>query len=141
MVHFFFWANAACVSYVDDFVYLPVFRAQKGGGKFDVRVGANADQFISKNFEWTPTFESVAHRSVALAARLSDCTVSWVIGDPSVQVLGLSCDGAPPAKKRKLWRKFSFSCDRYEYRHGPDELICDIQPSGFSINTETPFSV
>ena len=141
MVHFFFWANAACVSNVDDFVYLPVFRAQKGGGKFDVRVGANADQFISKNFEWTPTFESVAHRSVALAARLSDCTVSWVIGDPSVQVLGLSCDGAPPAKKPKLWSKFSLSCDRYEYRHGPDELICDIQPSGFSINTETPFSV
>jgi hypothetical protein len=40
-------------------------------------------------------------------------------------VLGLSCDGAPPAKKPKLRRKFSFSCDRYEYRHGPDELICD----------------
>ena len=26
-------ANAACVSYVDDFAYLPVLRAQEGGGK------------------------------------------------------------------------------------------------------------
>ena len=118
-------ANAACVSYVDDFAYLPVLRAQQSSGEFDVRVGANVAQTIRKNFEWNPTFESVAHRSAALAARLGGCTVSWVIGDPSVQVLGLSCDGAPPAKKPKLWRKFSFSCDRYEYRHGPDELICD----------------
>jgi hypothetical protein len=31
-------ANAACVSYVDDFAYLPVLRAQQGGGEFDVRV-------------------------------------------------------------------------------------------------------
>ena len=32
-------ANAACVSYVDDFAYVPVFRAQEGSGEFDVRVG------------------------------------------------------------------------------------------------------
>ena len=64
-------ANAACVSYVDDFAYLPVLRAQQGGGEFDVRVGANVAQTIRKNFEWNPTFESVAHRSTALAARLS----------------------------------------------------------------------
>ena len=67
-------ANAACVSYVDDFAYLPVLRAQQGGGEFDVRVGANVAQTIRKNFEWNPTFESVAHRSAALAARLSGCT-------------------------------------------------------------------
>ena len=62
-------ANAACVSYVDDFAYLPVLRAQQGGGEFDVRVGANVAQTIRKNFEWNPIFESVAQRSVALAAR------------------------------------------------------------------------
>ena len=81
----FMFVNVACVSYVDDFAYLPVLRAQEGGGEFDVRLGANAAQTIRKNFEWNPTFETVAHRSAALAARLSGCTVNWVIGDPSVQ--------------------------------------------------------
>ena len=69
---------------------------------------ANAAQTIRKNFEWNPTFEWVAHRSVVLAARLSGCRVSWGIGDPSVQVLGLSCDGAPPAKSQNSGVSFRF---------------------------------
>ena len=117
--------NPACVFYGNDFTYLPVFRAQEGGGEFDVRVGANVAQKIRRNFEWNPSFETVARRSVALTAWLSGCKVGWVIGDPSVQVLGLSCGGAPPAKKPNLWRRAAFSCDRYEYRHGQDELICN----------------
>ena len=117
--------NPACVFYGNDFTYLPVFRAQEGGSEFDVRVGANVAQTIRRNFEWNPSFETVARRSAALTARLSGCKVGWVIGDPWVQVLGLSCGGAPPAKKPNLWRRAAFSCDRYEYRHGQDELICN----------------
>ena len=84
----FMVANAAYVSYVDNFAYLPVLRAQQGGGEFDVRVGANVAQTIRKNFEWNPIFESVAQRSVALAARLSGCTVSWVIATLRCRCLG-----------------------------------------------------
>ena len=115
---------SACDRSGHNFGYLPVLQGREGGAEFDLRIGTNVAKTIRNNFEWNPSFEDVARRVAALTARLSGCEVRWVIGDPSVQILGLSCDGAPPAKKPNLkWRRV-FSCDRYKYHHDPDELIC-----------------
>jgi hypothetical protein len=68
-----------------------------------------------------PSFQDVAHQSAVLTERLSKCEVRWITGDASVQTLGFACDGAPTPR-----RKIMFTCDSYEYRNGPDALVCQF---------------
>ena len=52
----FMFVNVACVSYVDDFAYLPVLRAQEGGGEFDVRLGGKGCPDYTQEFRMESDF-------------------------------------------------------------------------------------
>ena len=102
---------SACDRSSHDFGYLPVLQGREGGAEFDLRISTNVAKTIRNNFEWNPSSEAVDRRAAALTGRLIGCEVRRVIGDPSVQILELSRDGEPPAKKPNLkWRRV-LSCD------------------------------
>lgn len=83
------------------FAHLPATTVREGGSTFDIRVNGQIAEAIRTNFETLPRYDAVAARSKRAVERATGCKVAWVIGDPSVQRMGLACHGraAPPAPR------------------------------------------
>ena len=80
------------------------------GSRFTLRFRGDLVETVRTSPEWLPRFEDVARRAARAAeAERPGCRTAWVEGDPSMQLLGLSCDGAKAPARPK--RRGMLVCD------------------------------
>lgn len=92
------------------------------GSRFTMRRQGNVIEAIRTNPEMLPRFQPVARRAGIAAQIETGCKADWVVGDPSMMWIGLSCNGgkAPPKpSKRRV-----FYCDLYDVSAGGGTLEC-----------------
>ncbi|CUH74849.1 hypothetical protein [Tropicibacter naphthalenivorans] len=81
------------------------------GSRFTLRRQGDVVEAIRTNPEMMPRFQPVA-RKAGIAAQLeTGCIAKWVVGDPSMMTIGLSCDGRKAPRKPRKSRVFY--CDLY----------------------------
>lgn len=97
----YFLALGACNTGGLGFTQLPATTVKEGGSTFDIRVNGQIAESVRTNFETLPRYDAVAVRAKRATERTTGCQVAWIIGDPSVQRMGLACHGqsAPPAPR------------------------------------------
>ncbi|WP_194135027.1 hypothetical protein [Salipiger mangrovisoli] len=66
--------------------------------RFVLRLKADRAEVVRVSPMFPPNFEEVARRGQIAVARESGCRPEWVIGDPSMLEIGLSCHGAAAPK-------------------------------------------
>lgn len=73
------------------------------GSRFTLRFSGDMAEAIRTSPEFLPRFEVIARKAGLLAQAETGCKVAWVQGDPSMQLMGLACDGrkAPRQPRRK----------------------------------------
>ncbi len=91
------------------------------GSRFLLRVNGPLVEAIRISPEAFPRFEDVASRANIAAHELTGCLPRWTRGDPSMMVIGLSCNGArAPAKPKRNAR---YSCDVYDSYASPARRV------------------
>ena len=95
------------------------------GSRFSLRVRGNLAEAIRTSPEMLPRFPDVARKAAFAVQAETGCAVAWVEGDPSMMLLGLSCNGQKAPKRPK--RSKMMFCDLYgmSTRHGVSEGILD----------------
>lgn len=92
------------------------------GSRFTLRRQGNVIEAIRTNPEVLPRFQPIARKAGIAAQIETGCKAAWVVGDPSMMWIGLSCDGgkAPPKpRKSKV-----FFCDLYDVTTRGGTLEC-----------------
>lgn len=100
---------AACNTAGPGFRGIPPVEQTYDGSRFLLRQNGPLVEVIRTSPEVLPKFRDVARKASLLLQDRTGCIAAWVVGDPAMMVVGLSCDGAKPPRKPK--RKVSFSCD------------------------------
>jgi hypothetical protein len=79
----------------------------RDGAHFAIRRRGDVAEAIRTNALTLPRFDWVAVRGKDATEEATGCTVAWVVGDPSVLLLGLACEGraapALPRGRSRLW--------------------------------------
>lgn len=101
---------AACNTPGRGFGGIAAVRAEAGGAVFDLRRQGDLVEAIRVSKHPLPRFDWVAQRAALAVHQRTGCLPKWARGDPSMMVLGLSCNGAPAPPIPK----------------GPRVLICDV---------------
>ncbi|WP_143015392.1 hypothetical protein [Alloyangia pacifica] len=78
---------------------LPALEAEVEGMRFILRLRPDRAEAVRVSPMFPPNFREVARRAQIAVARESGCMPDWVIGDPAMLEIGLSCDGRPAPKK------------------------------------------
>lgn len=84
----------ACDTGTPGFAGRPAVRVAAGGVEFDLRRRGSRVEAVRRSFHSFPTFPWVARRGAVAVAQETGCTPAWIVGDPSVLLVGLSCEGA-----------------------------------------------
>ena len=82
---------------------------------FTLRRQGDMIESIRTNMEIFPLFKDVGRKAGIAAERWTGCKAAWIVGDPSVQRIGLSCDGrdAPPEPREKAVLRCRINHDIY----------------------------
>ena len=92
------------------------------GSRFTMRRKGDVIEAIRTNPEMLPRFQPVARKAGIAAQIETGCKAAWVVGDPSMMWIGLSCNGAKaPRKPRK---SKMFFCDLYDVTSRGGTLEC-----------------
>ncbi len=65
------------------------------GSAFTLRRRAAIVEAIRTNSEWLPKFQEVAPKAAIATQAWTGCKAAWVVGDPAMMWIGLSCEGSP----------------------------------------------
>lgn len=94
------------------------------GSRFVVRSAPPIAEVIRTSPEALPRFDIVAERAAMAVASQTRCLPAWVMGDPAMMLVGMSCDGAKPPKMPK--RRASFTCDLWRTYATQDVELDDL---------------
>ena len=97
-------ALAACNSGGPGFRGLPAQRVEVEGSRFLLRVKGGMVEATRISMEVPARFGPISERAQKAAFLQTGCEPDWVIGDPSVLLMGLSCGGAPAPKQPRRGR-------------------------------------
>lgn len=110
----------ACNAGGPGFRGVPHLKQEVAGSRFLLRTRGAYAEVIRVSPERLPRFETVAQKASVAVFRETGCVPRWIIGDPAVMTMGLSCNGAlaPPKPKRRK----TLVCDAYDghYSRGAD---------------------
>lgn len=91
------------------FTDAPAEKRSFQGSDFVIRHQGSFVKAVRVSPEFLPQFDSVAGKAALLAQIETGCVAKWVIGDPSVVHIGMSCSGKPAPPKPR--RRRSLYCD------------------------------
>lgn len=93
---------AACDTAGPGFRGLDQTHVDYEGSRFTLRRQGDVVEAIRTNPEMLPKFETVARKAGIATQIETGCTAAWVVGDPSMMWIGLSCEGAkaPPIPRK-----------------------------------------
>ncbi|MGR3271961.1 hypothetical protein DU478_03250 [Thalassococcus profundi] len=80
-----------------------------GGNDFLIRQKGTVAEVIRTDRKMLPRFVPIATRAGLVVQELTGCSADWIVGDVSMLLVGVRCDGAPVPKKPR--RPKSYSCD------------------------------
>jgi len=112
----------ACDTAGPGFSGLPKTTHTVDGATFTLRQRGPVVEAIRTNPEMLPRFQSVAPKAGVAAQLQTGCTAEWVVGDPAMMWVGLSCDGQRAPKRPKKPR--SFACELFYSGQNVHELEC-----------------
>ncbi|MFW2544207.1 hypothetical protein ACN2XU_16350 [Primorskyibacter sp. 2E107] len=104
-----FLLTSACAMGGPGFRGVEAIKTEYGGSKFTLRIRDNLVEATRTNPEMLPRFETVARKAGIAAQIQTGCRAAWVEGDPTMMLIGLSCNGETPPKKPK--RRHMLYCD------------------------------
>lgn len=92
------------------------------GSRFTLRRSGDVVEAIRTSTEWLPRFQPVARRAGVLAWMETGCIPEWVMGDPAMMWVGLSCEGRAAPKMPK--RPQTLSCTVEDAGQGVLDVTC-----------------
>jgi hypothetical protein len=113
---------AACDTAGPGFLGVPKRIDTVDGSSFTLRRRGDLVEAIRTSPESLPRFQNIAPRAGVAAQRWTGCRAVWVMGDPSMMWIGLSCDGRAAPKMSR--RPQTFYCDLHEAGQNVQELVC-----------------
>jgi hypothetical protein len=113
---------AACDAAGPGFIGAPKRIEQVEGSSFTLRRRGDLVEAIRTNPEVLPRFQDVAPKAGRAAQRATGCRAVWVMGDPAMMWVGLSCDGRDAPKLSP--RPQTFVCKLFEGGQSTKDLVC-----------------
>ncbi len=92
------------------------------GSQFTLRRQGDVVEAIRTSSELLPRFQVIGRRAAIAAWQGTGCTPSWVLGDPAMMWVGLSCDGRPAPQMPK--RPRLLECAVFDAGQGALDVLC-----------------